>query len=46
MAASGRVWASASGSFEKDRIGDDDVLASPQVPSYYYLLLFGYSLGA
>jgi hypothetical protein len=30
-AASGRVWASASGSFEKDRIGDDDVLASPQI---------------
>ncbi|XP_052167705.1 probable sodium/metabolite cotransporter BASS5, chloroplastic [Oryza glaberrima] len=31
VAASGRVWASASGSFEKDRIGDDDVLASPQI---------------
>uniref|UniRef100_J3MMY4 Uncharacterized protein n=1 Tax=Oryza brachyantha TaxID=4533 RepID=J3MMY4_ORYBR len=32
VAARGRVWASASGSFEKDRTGgDDDVLASLQI---------------
>uniref|UniRef100_A0A0D9XFS3 Uncharacterized protein n=1 Tax=Leersia perrieri TaxID=77586 RepID=A0A0D9XFS3_9ORYZ len=31
VAARGRVLASTSGSFEKDRIGDDDVLASPQI---------------
>uniref|UniRef100_J3MZA9 Uncharacterized protein n=1 Tax=Oryza brachyantha TaxID=4533 RepID=J3MZA9_ORYBR len=32
VAARGRVWASASGSFEKDHTGgDDDVLASPQI---------------
>uniref|UniRef100_A0A0E0M3I8 Uncharacterized protein n=1 Tax=Oryza punctata TaxID=4537 RepID=A0A0E0M3I8_ORYPU len=33
VAVRGRVWASASasGSFEKDRIGDDDVFASPQI---------------